>query len=280
MSDEGLSGAEVTGRYAISSVHPVELDPAQTYSVTLPEHATHQLLDLERFLPEPRRMRGTVVLHEADSLTAYVLRNVPEVLAGAGLWTDWKAGTVIAVLNGSDRDRLGWGDHRATLTVRPTPEWERWTAHDGKLLEQEEFARHVERSDQDFLEPSGAAMLELALTIEAHLTAEFSSAMRLNNGTRRFLYREDVEAKAGAGAIEIPAEFTVGLAPWEGSSPFKLTAKLIYRLKDGTLRIGYELLRVEECQRTAFAEMVNAIAAGTGLPVFAGVPPAPVPAAR
>jgi hypothetical protein len=66
----------------------------------------------------------------------------------------------------------------------------------------------------------------------------------------------------------------VALAPWDGAAPWKLTAKLLYRLRDGELRIGYELLRLEEAQREAFAEIVKAVEASTGLVSLAGTPPA------
>lgn len=215
------------------------------------------VVDLERYLPAPNRKRGVVLVHRAASLAQYV--NVHKI-DGTELYADEQAATVVAVFNDHAHGSPGWGDHRAALHVRSTPEWKRWKALDGKIGDQETFAEHVEISLLDIVDPPGADMLELAQSFHATKAAIFKSDRRLATGQVQVQYEETLAASAGVQKnMAIPATFTLNLRPFEGSDQYDVTARLRYRLVEGHLRIGYALDRPDEIVRQAFDDVLSDI---------------------
>jgi uncharacterized protein YfdQ (DUF2303 family) len=245
--------------------------------VVLPPGHAHELIDLERFQPAPRRKRGQVVLHTASAFIAYAQRH----LHGEGIdspttiYADADAARFVAVLNDATAGEPGWADHRAVLELRKTEPWEHWTARDGLLGSQGDFARHIEDGLLEIVNPPAADMLELAQTFEAHQGVAFKQAQRLADGQRVLLYEETIEARAGQrGTIEIPNEFELALAPYEGSAVVKVVARLRYRMSGGSLAIGYQLVRPHDVLRAAFIEALDIIDDEVvEAQVFRGTPP-------
>lgn len=233
--------------------------------------------------PEPRlspdRKTGRVRLYDATSFAAYFHKHHEN--DQAEIYADPYAPTIVAVLNGlglrGDTDvdpELGWGDHRAELIFRTTLAWQRWTKRNGVLGTQSEFAEHIEESLPDIIEPDGATMLELAQSFQAHSRVHFESAKDLGSGQRQLVYREQTDATAGVkGDITIPKEFVVALSPYEGSSLYRVTARLRYRLTDGRLSIGYVLDRPEDVLRNAFDDVLKQVQDETGRTALLGIAP-------
>lgn len=238
--------------------------------VTAPGQQVHQF-DLEQYDAAPARKRGTVTLTDADSFVTYVDRHT--TVTGTTLWADIRAGKVTAVLDDhQNTDTPGWGQHRAILHLTPTPDWTHWTSKDGQLLEQTTFAEHIEDGADAIREPDPATMLEVAQSFQAKRGVTFSSSRHLG-GEVEFGYEETVAARAGQkGKLDVPSLFTLGLAPFEGSLLYEVRARLRFRLGDGTLTLGYRLIRPDKTRRAAFDELVSKIAGGADLPVMQGQP--------
>lgn len=271
IDDVRESDAAVIAGVAMAATEPSELDPTVVYGLTVPPGAQHQVLDLERFLPAPRRKQGTFTFHTAESLVGYV--NEHNVDGCARVWANVDQFQVAAVFNGHDSTAPGWGDHQAVLTLRPTPEWLAWVAQDRKMLSQVEFAELIEDRLDDIVEPDAASLLELARTFEAKTNVDFESGIVLESGQRQITYKETIVAKAGqGGTIEIPKQFVLGVAPFQGGDPYRVEARLRYRLKDGGLTLGYQLVRPDLVQRDAFEQTVGWVASATSTTTWFGTP--------
>jgi uncharacterized protein YfdQ (DUF2303 family) len=160
------------------------------------------------------------------------------------------------------------------LELVHTPEWERWANRDGKVMTQQAFAEHIEDCLGDIRNPTAADMLEVAQSLEARTDVAFRSGVRLANGQRQFTWVENTEAKAGGGTLEVPAEFELGLVPWIGRAqiPFKVMARLRYRVSPDGLMLGYKLVDTERILRKAFAEDIVAPIAGADITIVEGRP--------
>lgn len=251
---------------------PEELGEGVAYSVLVPAGAQHVLFDTDGRLPAPRRKTGHPAFFTAASLAEYVVRHDDEPRA---LYADVDNRRIVAVLNGhgGGGGGAGWGDHRATLVLRSTPEWKRWIERDGRIEGQTAFAEHLEDCLADIVEPEGAVMLELAQHFQAAAKVNFRSAKQLADGQRQLVYEETIEARAGqTGQITIPQFFVVGVAPFEGSAGYRIRARLRYRLHDGALKIGYVLDRPDKVVRAAFDDVLAEVETTTGLKSFAGTP--------
>lgn len=268
----------------LAAAEPDALDEGtRFYSVVTPADASHEVIDLEKLRdyarPRPRRKTGTVTVHTAEAMVAYLKKHG---LVDTEVWADVTTGTVVAVINAhggtpieadGEEHVAGWGDHRAKLVLHKTPAWQAWTAYDGKLLGQLAFAEHLEDRAIDVVKPDSATMLEIAQTFTAKRQIGFDSSQRLSTGQVQLRYHEDIEARAGQkGNIEIPQVFELALAPFEGSPAYRVNARLRYRIGDGKLSIGYALERPEDVLREAFGEITGLIAKDSGWDVWHGVP--------
>lgn len=217
----------------------------------------------------PSRKKGRVDLTEVASLATYV--NSHKGMAST-LWADRDQGRITAVLNdhGTEPD---WRDHRAVLTLRQTPAWKAWTAVSGRQLPQAEFADFLEDHLPDIVDPEGAVLLEVATSIQGSVGAAMKSAIRTDSGEVKIRYEETVEATAGrAGDLTIPTRITLALTPWEGVDPYKVTARLRWRVANGSLTLGVILDQPEDVLRAAFANLVEVLEAETDLHVLHGSP--------
>ena len=243
------------------------------FTVVVPEGSevvTLDALDLAAgHAPQPPRKTGRYTAASAESFVAYLAKHgTPDT----EVWADPVGARIVGVINAHGDALAGWGDHRITYSVATTKAWDAWTAKDGQLLSQTDFAELIEDRLIDIVRPAGADMLELAQAFEATIGVRYESSRLLSSGERQLSYRETVDAKAGrAGKVEIPRDFDLALIPFEGAEAFRVTARFRYRITDGVLRIGYRLNRPEDVLREAFESVVARVDDGTEAPVFRGV---------
>jgi uncharacterized protein YfdQ (DUF2303 family) len=263
--------AEAIADTAQLAAEPSELDPAQLYTHLVPEGANVEVLDLEQYLDKPRRKRGEPLFWDAPSMAAYVNKHKDD--RTTLYMNDVNGYRVIAVLDGHSGAEPGWVNHRATLEMRKTDAWARWLASNEKLVGQEEFAEHIERNLIDIQKPAGADLLELAQTFQATTKVEFRDSKQLASGQRQFQYVEETEARGGGrGELTIPKEFELGVAPFEGCDPYRVVARLRYRLRDGKLSLGYVLDNPRDVERHAFRDVAEALSSACGLEALYGRP--------
>ncbi len=259
---------------AYAATEPAELHPGALAHVIVPEGAESVTLDLERFADMPARRRGQVVVWDAQSFTKYVNA---QMTAGTTVYTDVRGSTLAAVINGHQAPASadpGWGDHRAVLQLRHTPQWDAWNGFCGQMRNQVAFAEFIEDHLADIFEPSGAEMLELAQTFEAKTGVDFKSSTILDTGQRQLRYEETVNATASNGTLTIPKQVTLGLQPYEGSKSYRVTARFRFRINNGALTLGLILDDPVKVLETAFDDIRADVAETLDLdiPVLAGVP--------
>lgn len=237
-----------------------------------------KIVDLARYDDEPRRVTGDVELHDVNSLVAYCKDHEADGLIPR-VYVDSPNATFVAVLNAphveSDTLIPSWGDHRAHVELVPSIEWRHWTGKSGQLLDQVTFAHHIERHIVDVRTPDGATLLEIVSSIEGTKNVEFTRAERLDNGQRRFVYRETIEGRAGAtGQLEIPSEFVLGIPVFDGDDEgYAITARLRWRIAGDGLKLGYELDRTDVVWRDAVGHLIKVVEDGVGLVAYRGCPP-------
>lgn len=134
--------------------------------------------------------------------------------------------------------------HTASFALKKTQEWDNWLSNNKKPMTQEDFGRFIEDNLEEIIEPTGADMLEIALSIQAQTETKFTSAQRLDNGQVQLSYHEEINGTAGTkGQLKIPQIFTIGIKLFEGGAPYRIESRLRYRIKDGKLALWYELIR-------------------------------------
>jgi len=260
----------------LTLAEPAALSPQDgPVYVARPEGVRGHIVDLEIFEPRPRRKRGVVELQTVDDFASYVLRH--DDPTSTTIWCDVYKHQLEAVINGHagvGDDRPGWGDHRAVLKLLLTPEWKHWKLLDGQLVDQLRFAEHIEDGLDDITDPPSADMLEIAQTISGTRTVDFRAARRVGDGTVGVEWVEEQTARAGQkGDLQIPERFTLAIAPFLGEEPYKVEARLRWRMRDGKLALGYKLTRPDLILRDAIDQIANRLSARfPGDRVFTGAP--------
>lgn len=255
-------------------VETIDLGGGRTLVRTLrQEDVVESYLDPDRYADRPRRKTGTVKLLTVPSLAEYVGKHKGD---GTEVWVRPDEGRFEAVLDDHEPDgdvsaSPGWGDHRATCTLEQTRDWKHWLSLDGQLVDQLQFAEHLEAGLHNVIEPAAADLLEIAQTLHGSRNVDWKSGARLSDGQVQLRYEERIEGKA-AGDLEIPQTFTLLLAPFEGTTPVRLVASLRWRLGDGQVRLGYRLQRPDVVLREAVDGLIDLVEAELDLRVLLGTP--------
>lgn len=230
------------------TANQINIDP-DAEKALVPEG--YRLEDLEHLHAAPRRIKQHIELRSAQSFIDYVERFSDD---GATVFCDLKGQKFSAILDyHKEADIARWGDHRATYNCPVDTRWKLWTAHNGKAMNQVDFARFIENNLPDIVQPSGADMLNVSRSLQAKKKIDFKSDQTLSNGDIQFTYNE--QTTGSAGQMEIPQEFTLGIPVYEGGAKYELKARLRYRINEGQLAMWYDLLRPERLLEDAFNEL-------------------------
>ena len=261
---------------AAASVEPKPVSTDELYVTFNPETGRHEVLDLSshraNFQSAPKRLKGIVQLATLGSFTDYVTTHVDEL--ATTIWVDQAAFKVVAVLDDHADGTPHWGEHRAVLTLKKTPEWQHWTDKSDRWMTQDDFAEHLQDGVTEIADPPAADMLEIAQTFQGKTKVEWRSASRVSNGEVQFLYHEEVNGGAGKnGEFTIPQSFKLVIAPFIGEEPKLVQARFLYRVKEGTLALKYKLERPHEILDAAILEIAKKLEGVEGFNhVYLGTP--------
>lgn len=248
MTPETSDGLKAVIDAAREGMTPRILDPTRPTFVVVPEGTNPVEVDMSKwFLP---RKSGTYQPATVDAFSKYVSQHIdPEVTT---VWVHPTSGRIVAVFDDNSQMDPGWRVHKAVLELESTPEWNHWLEKNNNMMGQEEFAEHIEVGLDDIVEPEGSKVLEMAQTFHAKTNSTFRQATRLASGETQFQYDEEIQAKAGAtGTMEIPSVLMLGIAPFVGEKPYKVIARVRYRINSGKLSLGYKLDRPDLVRRDA-----------------------------
>lgn len=225
--------------------------------------------NLEHTLAAPVRKKGTTILNDAESFVAVVLDQKSE---STRMFSTISPPTFTAVFNHAALGS-GWGDHKAKYNAPLAPEWKAWTGIDGKKMNQVEIAQFIENNLVDVAEPEGATLLEICRTLEAKKKVNFSSSIRLTDGTNQFTFEEEISGTAQKGQLSIPEVFVIGVPVFENGEKWRVDVRLRYRIEEGgRLVMWVELVRPHKVIEEAVKELRARIAEGTGLAILNGTP--------
>jgi len=246
-------------------------------SIALPDG--WKLSDTESTLPTPRRKIARVSLSDDTGFNDYLKRH--GLPATCTIWcdADYTKGKVsyTSIINDHQdlADGQQWRDHIATFTPDLSVEWKRWITQDRKSMSQVDFSLFLEDNLGDIASvegyPTGSDMLTMATGLELTQDSRIKSAIRLQSGGVRVEYVQDENAET-AKSMGVFSKFAIGIPVFWGGAPYKIEARLKYRLKDGKLTFWYELNRPDKVIEDAAKTLTQSIQEATTFPIFHGLP--------
>lgn len=229
--------------------------------------------------PTPRRKTAQVRLRDTQSFIDYVVRHGS--LVNSTIWceADYQKGHVsfAAIMNdhGQTEPEANWRDHHAKFSPLFSEEWIRWTALNAKPFTQTEFATFIEDNLKDIASvdgrPTGAQMLEMAITFEANQDMRFKSAIRLQSGGVQMSFTQDDDAQT-LQKMQVFDRFSLGLPVFWNGDAYQIDARLRYRVRDGKIAFWFELIRNDKVLEAATTTLIKLIREKTGNPFYFGNP--------
>jgi uncharacterized protein YfdQ (DUF2303 family) len=221
------------------------------------------VFDLEAFNQTPGNKKAQVDVDRVQSLSDYVNKYAGH--DGATMaFADLSSATIQAVLDyhRPDKNEPRWCEHLVNFTLTETREWRQWMKMNERSMPQVEFAEFLEDRIVDVIDPPAADLMSLVQTLEAKRNVNFSSAVRLENGTIDLTYEEDIQttgrkAGGGKGKVEVPPKIKLGIRPFEGLDKWEVEARLRYRLKEGSVIFWYAIVEPDRVREAAFDEQVE-----------------------
>lgn len=244
-----------------------------------------RIVDLDEYSPIPRHRRANRVVTDARSFVEYVNRHK---IDGTEIYAHTNSSSVVAVIDSHESavGNPGLQKHQLRLALEKSKPWLAWEKADGHLFAQDEFADFLEDRYLDVREPAPALLIDIATTFQAKTNVDFNSGVRLDSGDVRLTFEEKTTAKAGQkGDIEIPKRIELVIRPYIGGPIYSIWASFRYRLRGGSVFLGFKLERPENILDAAFADIVAEIRDGAtdkdgvqvhpgvgGVPIFNGKP--------
>lgn len=227
----------------------------------------------------PRRKTACVRLADADGFIDYMRRHGS--LTNSTVWcaANYQTGDIefTGIINdhGETEDEAAWRDHLVKFSPVFSEEWKRWTSRTAKPFTQVEFAEFIENNLKDIAgvenSPTGAQMLEMAVTFEANQDMRFKSAIRLQNGGVQMSFSQNDDAQT-LQKMQVFDRFSLGLPVFWNADAYQLDARLRYRTRDGKLTFWFELIRHDKVLEAATQTLITLIREKTGNPFFFGNP--------
>lgn len=251
-------------------------------TVLIPGHgdksATQVNIDTEAGEMKPLRKRGKVTVFDAASFNQVLKDNADAGNIAIYFDRNPESPGVVAVMNGHGPAGPGWGDFRAEIVFRQTPQWKKWTKLDGHMMQQVPFAEFIEENMEDIAPPAAdgagptaADMLELATYLSVTRSVNFRSGVRLQGGTVQLQHDETDDVKAGT--VKVPETFALGIRPIFGLASYMVPCRFRYRLQDRKLYLGFKMQRIETLMEKIVEDVISKIEKGANISVMDGLPP-------
>jgi uncharacterized protein YfdQ (DUF2303 family) len=262
MSNEADTIADLA-RKAAGAVQVVTTASGREFLVLPAEHGWTEVTPAHKIeVLKPKTISQYVTLQNAEALVAYLERfKADESL----LFANVESSTVVGVLDYHAAEVPSLAQHRATLSLPFSEEWKTWSAANGQLKPQLEFARFIEENAPDIKAPDAADLLEAVRDLQAKRSVNFVAAVRTESDNENFEYTDSTETRSKNGGLELPTKFLLQIPVYFSDAPVEVPAFLRWKLDDGKLHLGIKLHRAEHIRQAAFQLIVTAVTERTGV---------------
>ncbi|MCR9254758.1 MAG: YfdQ family protein [Alphaproteobacteria bacterium] len=245
------------------------------------------ITSMEKFEPHPSEKRGRVTAHSEDGMIGYVTAMGVEPCSRL-YYTPTKRDSegslvhmaVFQAILDDHGEKPGHGAHLVTYKPTFSVNWAKWTASNGAMMRQADFAQFIEDNYPDIAEveftwkgnsgltPSQADMLDLSTNLKVSRKAQYQEVNNLKTGGVVLKREEDVQANIAKSEREVPDLFGLRLPIFRGGPAVDVLVRFRFRQNDGELRLGYEIFQLDETEDAEVEAMVSRISTKTKLPAI------------
>lgn len=289
----GVLAQQITDLHGHDILHLKAGEEGDATFIVLPQGKTLKDItpELEKYLPAPRRMRGTTSLTTAAAFLKFLERFSKPTETVVFADPTRSAPKLTAIFDYHKVDHTPqFGVHRAEYAPKLSDPWNTWVGNDDTEMPQGDFAEFIEENlpdiivphlddpnlktfaslvDGTFAEPS--QLLELSRGMQVNVNAQVRGAVTLANGAIQVQYAE-VHADGEGQPLKVPNLFQIAVPVFEGGAAYVMGARLRYRVADRRVLWRYLLVRPDIVFKAAFDEVVQQVEQEANVPVFHGAP--------
>lgn len=244
---------------------------------------------IEEWRHAPERKTGTATVDTVESFIALVDRHATEESAIFAT-TDWRRPSFTAVIDyhGPGDDQAAFCQHRIVYRFPISDAWTLWTEHDGKPMDQGEFAAFLEDRIADLSSPTDAEVAEfqrlfatsvatpaqlvkLSRGLQVNVEATVLNATVLQSGEGQLVFEEKHKGADGQ-PISVPGLFILQIEPFFMGELVRIPVRLRYRVKGGAIAWHYQMYRPDQHVTERVRADLDVVRERTGLPCFEGQP--------
>ncbi len=285
-NEEGFTTGTIAPLRAVAGITEIPPEPVEIISngtikrVALPpDWKLEEKKDDESQLPAPLRKKGSVCMDDLDSFIDYVNRHSVEESTTIYCEADYTISNVsfLSLINDHQEFTNGqqWRDFKVNYKPKFSEEWKRWTGMNEEVFTQTQFAKFLEDNMGDIPTvegmPTSNELLQMALNFEANQEMRFKSATRLQSGGVQISFVQDDDNQT-IQKMNMFNKISIGIPVFWNSQPYRIDAKLRYRVRDGKVTFWYELIREDKVLEDATKTMIEEIKDKTQAPFFFGSP--------
>lgn len=179
--------------------------------------------------------------------------------------------------------------HKGVYSFPISDEWAAWSKQDGTFMTQAEFATFLEDRIMDVAEvpekldgalaeivaklegrlAGPSRLLELSRGLAVNVNSTIKGAVNLASGEATMQFVEQHTDAAGA-PLKVPSLFCITVPIFRAGTPYRIVARLRYRIRDGRAAWAYSLYQPERAFLDAYEGAAKEAAAKTDMPLFFG----------
>lgn len=203
----------------------------------------YAVVDLEKFDDNPNRFRGTFKTHLISEFVSYVNKNGN---SSTGIFVDSEKSTAMAIID-LDGSTLGWGDHRAKIELKKTPEYEAIGNLMLTRLSQDDFIDFVDDFAPNirFFNDDTTVITSAAITAIRKLTVNTQSdtTSEVGNFKGSLSSFDQIEVSAKVGVM--PTFFYFTCIPYEGMEPVQFDCRLRAVTENKAVALEYRVIGID-----------------------------------
>jgi uncharacterized protein YfdQ (DUF2303 family) len=265
MSNEAETVADLARKAAI--VQNITTTDGRQFLIVPQGYEAKDVSDAHGLKPGlPKYVAQKVEVQTLDSLVEYL--NAYKT-AHTKLFANMQTNSIVGVIDYHHHDgKAENGAHVVTMSLPFSEEWKLWTAIDGKLNSQLEFARFLEENHPDVVAPNAAELIEIARDLHGSRNIKLTKVVRTASDNESFTLDDatTLQSRSNGNSIEIPRQFTLSIPIYFGERNIDMTAFLRWKLdEEKGMMLGIKLWRPEHVRQAMFKDIVTGAADRAGL---------------
>lgn len=228
------------------------------------------LTSMEKMQPQPARIKANPEFYDVEGFVDYAEEFKEE---GTRIFVEKAAFRFFTIFDFHSPGEPAWGDHSASLTMRPSPEWTRWLRINNKKFTPMELAEFLEENLSYITAPvTGAELLTMCQNLKVVLKGNLDIEQSTQSGLKHLQIRDDstLSGRSGTKDLAFPEKLELALRIFDNSHAYPISIFLRYRATKEGVVFWFTIPDPDGIEEQAFMKIVDEVKEESGLKTLMG----------